>query len=574
MVVGGGRWGKNLIRNFHELECLHTICDSNPSALQQYAQLYPDVRLASDYSNALQDPSIDKVVIAAPAALHYSMALQALHAGKDLFVEKPLCLQLAEGQELLQTAARLNRVLLVGHLLQYHPHIIQLQQLVKDGALGQLLYLSSTRFNLGAVRQEENALWSLAPHDLSLILSFAQEKPESLRCEGRAWLNPSVADRASITLHFPSGLHAQIFVSWLHPVKEHKLIAVGSTGMAVFDDTKEWHEKLTLYRNAIQWQEGRFTALHRQPGELLKIEPGEPLKNECVHFLESCRERTTPKTDAAEGVQVLGLLHAAEKSMSQHGELVRLTEPSAYFAHSTAEIDPTATILNGTKIWHYSRVMERAAVGCNCNIGQNVVISPDVLLGNNVKVQNNVSLYTGVVCEDDVFLGPSMVFTNVLNPRSQICRRSSYQKTLVKRGATIGANATIVCGLELGEYCFVGAGAVVTKNVKPFALMVGNPAKQIGWMSRAGERLDLPLASQEGHVQRAACKATGELYLLNGNALYQPLVEISRLIGADRDADFEQETISEDKCSKDAREMRQGNGKFQLEAGIISEEGS
>lgn len=566
MVVGGGRWGKNLIRNFHELECLHTICDSNLSALQQYAQLYPEVRLASDYSDALQDPSIDKVVIAAPAALHYSMALQALHAGKDLFVEKPLCLQLAEGQELLQTAARLNRVLLVGHLLQYHPHIIQLQQLVKNGALGQLLYLSSTRFNLGAVRQEENALWSLAPHDLSLILAFAQEQPESLRCEGRAWLNPSVADRASISLHFPSGLHAQIFVSWLHPVKEHKLIAVGSIGMAVFDDTKEWHEKLTLYRNAIQWQEGRFTALHHQPGELLKTEPGEPLKNECVHFLVCCRQRTTPKTDAAEGVQVLELLHAAEKSMSQHGELVRLTKSSGYFAHSTAEIDPTATISSGTKIWHYSRVMERAAVGCNCNIGQNVVISPDVLLGNNVKVQNNVSIYTGVVCEDDVFLGPSMVFTNVLNPRSQICRRGSYQKTFVKRGATIGANATILCGLELGEYCFVGAGAVVTKNVKPFALVVGNPAKQIGWMSRAGERLDLPLASQEGHVQGAACKATGEMYLLNGNALYQPLVEISE--------GNIQETISEDKCSKDAREMRHGNVKFQLEASIIAEEGS
>ena len=160
-----------------------------------------------------------------------------------------------------------------------------------------------------------------------------------------------------------------------------------------------------------------------------------------------------------------------------------------FFSHETALIDPGCSIGNGTKIWHFSHIMPNAILGENCNIGQNVVISPGVVLGNNVKVQNNVSIYTGVICEDDVFLGPSMVFTNVSNPRSAVVRRGQYEETIVKQGASIGANATIVCGNNIGEYAFIGAGAVVTKAVKPYALVVGNPSKQIGWMSEYGHRL-------------------------------------------------------------------------------------
>ena len=160
-----------------------------------------------------------------------------------------------------------------------------------------------------------------------------------------------------------------------------------------------------------------------------------------------------------------------------------------FFSHETALIDPGCSIGNGTKIWHFSHIMPNAILGENCNIGQNVVISPGVVLGDNVKVQNNVSIYTGVICEDDVFLGPSMVFTNVSNPRSAVVRRGQYEETIVKQGASIGANATIVCGNNIGEYAFIGAGAVVTKAVKPYALVVGNPSKQIGWMSEYGHRL-------------------------------------------------------------------------------------
>ena len=182
-----------------------------------------------------------------------------------------------------------------------------------------------------------------------------------------------------------------------------------------------------------------------------------------------------------------------------------------YFAHETAVIDDDCIIGKGTKIWHFSHIMSNSEIGENCNLGQNVVISPKVILGNNVKVQNNVSIYTGVICEDGVFLGPSMVFTNVINPRSAVVRRDEYQKTLVKKGASIGANATIVCGNNIGEYAFIGAGAVVTKEVLPYALVVGNPSKQIGWVSEYGHRLDF---DENG---LATCNESGEMYKLEDN---------------------------------------------------------
>ncbi len=182
-----------------------------------------------------------------------------------------------------------------------------------------------------------------------------------------------------------------------------------------------------------------------------------------------------------------------------------------YFAHSTAVIDEPCTIGDGTKIWHFSHIMSHCTLGEDCNLGQNVVISPQVVLGNNVKVQNNVSIYTGVICEDDVFLGPSMVFTNVINPRSAINRKDQYLKTIVKKGATIGANATVVCGYNIGEYAFIGAGAVVTKNVPAYALVIGNPSQQVGWMSEYGHKLEFDENGQ------ATCPESKERYLLQNN---------------------------------------------------------
>ena len=186
---------------------------------------------------------------------------------------------------------------------------------------------------------------------------------------------------------------------------------------------------------------------------------------------------------------------------------------STYFAHETAVIDENSSIGNNTKIWHFSHIMSNSTIGNGCNIGQNVVVSPNVILGDNVKVQNNVSIYTGVICEDDVFLGPSMVFTNIINPRSAIIRKDEYKQTIVKKGASIGANATIICGNNIGEYALIGAGSVVTKEVLPFALVVGNPSKQIGWISEYGHRLNF----DENAI--AICPESGEKYQLKNNTV-------------------------------------------------------
>jgi len=187
----------------------------------------------------------------------------------------------------------------------------------------------------------------------------------------------------------------------------------------------------------------------------------------------------------------------------------------AYFAHETAVIDDGCTIGEGTKIWHFSHIMSKAVLGKECNVGQNVVISPEVVLGDNVKVQNNVSIYTGVTCEDDVFLGPSCVFTNVTNPRSAVNRRGQYAKTVVKQGASIGANATIVCGNDIGKFAFIGAGAVVTKDVPAYSLWVGNPAKQLGWMSEFGHRLEFDTAGN------AICEESGDIYILENGKVHK-----------------------------------------------------
>jgi UDP-2-acetamido-3-amino-2,3-dideoxy-glucuronate N-acetyltransferase len=519
LLVGGGNWGKNLVRNFHALNVLHTICDTNEDLLKTYATTYPDIITTSNFTAALQHPAIDKVAIAAPAALHYTLAAQALKAGKDVFVEKPLCLDSSEAEDLLALAKQQKSILMVGHLLQYHPHIQHLQELVASKKLGELQYIVSNRLNLGQIRTEENVLWSFSPHDISVILSLCGDQlPSQVRCIGESYLSKNVADLSILTMHLKKNLRAHIHVSWLHPFKEQKLIVIGSSGMAVFDDLKPWQEKLAFYQQPIIWKDGNIPKIDKCQPQFLDVPQSEPLQNECSHFLRCCETRQKPKTDGDEGLRVLKVLQAAQSSLSNNGEAMHInTSHSSYFSHPTAIIDPGADIGAGTKIWHFSHIMDTAKIGAQCNIGQNVVISPGAILGCNVKVQNNVSVYTGVICEDNVFLGPSVVFTNVINPRSEINRRNNYQTTLVKQGATIGANATIICGIELGEYCFIGAGAVVTKNVKPYALMVGNPARQIGWVSRHGERLDLPLNIFEEDRKIAICPSSGESYILHGD---------------------------------------------------------
>jgi UDP-2-acetamido-3-amino-2,3-dideoxy-glucuronate N-acetyltransferase len=523
-LIGAGYWGKNLARNFHALGALRAICDASAKTLESYGADYAGVEKSPSFETILGHSEIKKLVIAAPAVLHYQLVKAGLEAGKDILVEKPLCLSIQEAEELVALTAKTDRVLMVGHLLQYHPCVHALQALLAQGELGKLHYVTSNRLNLGKIRREENALWSFAPHDISVILSLAgHQLPDQVRCTGGEYLNQDVADTTLTALRFAGGFRAHVYVSWLNPFKEQKLTAVGSGGMVVFDDTKPWNEKLVLHRQYLKWTDGQIATPSKCPGEPIIVPEVEPLREECRHFLSCCQERRIPRTDAQEGLRVLKVLQAAQLSLDQDGEPVQpstidrrpptVDSPLStvdYFCHPTAVVDEGAIIGKGTKIWHFSHVMKGAKIGTRCVFGQNVNIDSGTQIGNNVKVQNNVSIYSGAVIDDDVFLGPSCVLTNVTNPRSQVNRHSLYEKTVIKRGATIGANATIVCGVTIGRYAFIGAGTVVTKDVPDYALMLGNPARQKGWMSRHGHMLKNPDA--EG---RWICPESGYRYQEN-----------------------------------------------------------
>jgi UDP-2-acetamido-3-amino-2,3-dideoxy-glucuronate N-acetyltransferase len=491
-VVGMGYWGKNLVRNFYELGALSAVCDSNQAVETSCKREYANVRFCKEFGSVLSDANIAAVALATPAVTHYEMARAALEAGKDVFVEKPLAIDVGQGRELVELAKQRQRILMVGHILRYHPAIVKLQELVRSGALGKIQCLYSNRLNIGKIRTEENILWSFAPHDISVMLSLLNESPNHVSSQGGAYLSRNVFDVTLSQFEFAGGVHAHIFVSWLHPFKEQRLVVIGSEKMAVFDDTAE--HKLVLYSHKVEWKD-RVPIAVKAKGENMILENREPLKAECQHFLDSVASRTSPLTDGEEGLRVLSVLDACQRSLMKGGAVIATcatgypAKAPPYFVHESAYVDEGAEVGAGTKVWHFSHVMKGARIGERCVIGQNVNVDGGTVIGNNVKIQNNVSVYTGVVIEDDVFLGPSCVLTNVTNPRAQVNRHSQYERTALKRGCTIGANATIVCGVTIGRYAFVAAGSVVTKSVPDYALVLGNPARRVGWMSRHGHRL-------------------------------------------------------------------------------------
>ena len=510
-VIGAGYWGKNLVRNFYELGALKLICEKNDSMLSNILNKYSNIQGCLSFTDVFMNKDIEGVVISTPAETHFQLAREALLRGKNVFVEKPLVLREEEGEELITLANKGNKVLMVGHLLQYHPVFVRLKEIASEGFLGRINYIYSHRLNLGKIRREENILWSFAPHDISMILSLAGEEPESVLATGGNYLHQKIADVTTTHLAFPSGLRAHIFVSWLHPYKDQKLVVVGERKMAVFDDTQPWEDKLLLYPHEINWKDG-VPIPTKADAERVEITQEEPLRHECQHFLDCISKKLPPITDGLEGLQVLKILNASQASLDNKGRKVLLdemdknksaaissklspaddsqeTKASEVFVHPTAIIDDNVTLDVGTKVWHFSHILGGSQVGRDCNIGQNVMIGPDVIIGRGCKIQNNVSVYKGVILEDGVFCGPSMVFTNIYNPRAEIRKMDQVRPTLVKKGATIGANATIVCGVTLGPYCFIGAGAVVNRSIPGYALVVGNPGKVIGWVCECGERL-------------------------------------------------------------------------------------
>ena len=322
-VVGCGYWGKNLVRNFAAMSDLRVCCDASEAVRARMSAAYPNVAVTAELDDVLADDSVQAVVLATPAPSHAELAVAALRAGKHVFVEKPLALSLADGERIAREAAAADRTVMVGHLMEYHPGVEYLKELIEGGELGEVYYCYSQRVNLGKVRADENALWSLAPHDISVLLYLLDEEPTEVVAMGQAFLRPGVEDVVFLNLKFGSGRVASIHVSWLDPHKERRLTVVGNRKMAVMDDMKPG-ETIRIYDKGVDRQPAEAPA-YENLGELLALRDGdiripriptdEPLAVECGEFLRSVTTGRTPRSDVHDGIRVLRVLEAAQASL-------------------------------------------------------------------------------------------------------------------------------------------------------------------------------------------------------------------------------------------------------------------
>jgi UDP-2-acetamido-3-amino-2,3-dideoxy-glucuronate N-acetyltransferase len=311
-LAGLGYWGKNIFRNLYEMGALHTACDTAPSTLADFRKSHPGSDYTTSFSDLINNAEIKAIALCTPAVSHYDLVRRSLEAGKDVFVEKPLALAVHEGEELVKIAEAGGRVLMVGHILQYHPVVKKLKEIIAAGELGKIQYIYSNRLNIGKLRTEENILWSFAPHDISVILGLLGREPTSVTAMGGDYLNRGVADTTMTLMEFTNGVKGHIFVSWLHPYKEQKLIVVGSNAMAVFDDVST--EKLFIYPHKIEWRNGKVPVAQKADYYLVPVDQGEPLRMELNHFVDCVKNRSKPLTDGNEGIRVLKELDAAQRS--------------------------------------------------------------------------------------------------------------------------------------------------------------------------------------------------------------------------------------------------------------------
>jgi predicted dehydrogenase len=318
-VIGCGYWGKNLVRNFSQIGSLAVVCDATPGGQQTAREIAPDAAVVGDVQPVLES-DVQGVIIATPAETHFDLTARALEAGKDVMVEKPLALTYEQGARVVRLAEERGRVLMVGHVLEYHPAVVRLHELVQAGELGKVQYIYSNRLSLGKVRREENILWSFAPHDVAVILRLMGGLPLQVAATGGSYVQPNIADVTVTNLLFDNGVRAHIHVSWLHPFKEQRLVVIGSRKMASFDDVAK---KLVLYDQRVDIKEGQPVPV-KGAGEEVPFAADEPLRLECQAFLEAMAARRPPKTDGESGLRVLKVLQAAQRSLMLNGEPVTL----------------------------------------------------------------------------------------------------------------------------------------------------------------------------------------------------------------------------------------------------------
>lgn len=486
-VIGAGRWGSNHIRTLQQLGALGGIVEVREERTKELLGEFPQVPIFSSLDKAFEQ-QFDGFIVATPAETHYQISFDVISAGYHVLIEKPVALASSHARELKQLAQKHGVKVMVGHVLLFHPALAKVFDFVRSGSLGRLQYVYSNRLNLGTIRQSENILWSFAPHDIAIFQELTGDRPLEISCSGGAFLQPDVHDSTITTLRYPNNVVGHIFVNWLHPFKEHRLVLIGSKGMISFDDSSA-EKQILFYEKGIDWVNGE--PIRREgPTEVIAYEQSMPLSNELQYFVAAIDNNTSiEKSGLDSGIEVLEILEKASHALLPNRRSFRREN---FFVHDTSEVDDDVTIGTGTKIWHFSHIQRGARIGSDCSFGQNVNVGNNVVIGNRVKIQNNVSVYEGVELEDAVFCGPSCVFTNVGNPRSEINRRGQYEKTIVRYGATLGANSTIVCGSDIGKFALVGAGAVVKGTFPDYSLILGVPGRRVGWVSRHGYRLGGP----------------------------------------------------------------------------------
>jgi UDP-2-acetamido-3-amino-2,3-dideoxy-glucuronate N-acetyltransferase len=422
-VVGAGRWGRNHVATLEKLGCLAGIAESDEATRQQLAAAYPRARVFARVTEAVGE-GFDGYTVATPAETHFEIGAYLLGQGCSVLVEKPLALTAAEARQLHRLAGERGVTLMVGHVLLFHPAIRRIRELVAAGKIGKLEYLYSNRLNLGTVRTEENILWSFAPHDISIFQYLIGAAPLDVVSRGGAFVQPHLHDSTLTILRYPDNIVGHIFVSWLHPFKEHRLVVIGTKGMFSFEDSTA-EKNLLYYEKGIDWVAGEPVP-RDGPTEVIPYERKMPLTEELRYFIERLDGRAVEVAGGASGVEVLEILERASASLLDRPAPARDAEAKPpYYVHPTSIVDEGVEIGEGTKIWHFSHVQGGAKIGRKCSIGQNVNIGNNVRIGSFVKIQNNVSVYEGVELEDYVFCGPSMVFTNVLDPRAKYPQRGT-----------------------------------------------------------------------------------------------------------------------------------------------------
>ena len=503
-VIGAGHWGPNLIRNLHESGRSRVVAigDRDARRLERIAARYPDVSCVPTADAVLERDDLDAVVIATPTSTHHAFARAALERGLHVFVEKPLARTVAEAEDLVALAARAGRVLLVGHVFLFNEGVRAVKERIDAGSLGNVQYVQSVRSNLGPVRTDVSALWDLAAHDVSIFGFWLGGPPLRATGKGAVYLNPGIEDVVFATLEYPGGVLANLHATWLSPRKVRQITVVGDRQMLVV-------RRHGPRRAGARPRQGRHRPARRSAGgrQLRELSVVDPRRRR--HDAARARGRA-----AARRVRALPRLHprrrdpgrrpggghrgrarpgrdrALAAQRQRRGRAVSVSPPRGVSVHPQALCE-SDRIGPETRIWAFAHVMAGARIGARCNIGEAVFVESDVVIGDDVTVKNGVALYNGVTLDDETFVGPQAVFTNDLRPRSGRFKRpvETFLPTPVARGATVGANATVLCGHAIGAWGMVAAGAVVVDDVAPHALVAGVPALRVAWVCMCAETL-------------------------------------------------------------------------------------